>query len=100
MEAKTGKILCSTVDPRKANALGPVTVANGVVFAGSTHPKGPIYAINARSGKVMSYETGATVYGGISVSNGCIYVGHGHSLGLGSFFSYTSETSLFAFSIS
>ncbi|PON35429.1 PQQ-dependent membrane bound dehydrogenase, glucose/quinate/shikimate-related, partial [Parasponia andersonii] len=75
MEAKTGKILWSTADPSNATALGPVTVANGVVFAGSTHLKGPIYAINARSGKVTwSYETRATVYGGISVSNGCIYV--------------------------
>ena len=101
LEAKTGKILWSTADPSNATALGPVAVANGVVFAGSTHPTGSIYAIKARSGKILwSYETGATVYGGISVSNGCIYVGHGYKLGLGSFYPYTSGTSLFAFCIS
>lgn len=101
MEAKTGKILWSTADPSNSTAFGPVTVANGVVFAGSTNAKGPIYAIDARTGKIMwSYQTGASVNGGISVSNGCIYVGHGYTLGLGSFFSYTSGTSLFAFCIS
>ncbi|KAK1563712.1 hypothetical protein Q3G72_031618 [Acer saccharum] len=34
----------------------------------STHGKGPIYAMNAKTGKVLwSYNTGGTVYGGMSV---------------------------------
>ncbi|KAJ9683628.1 hypothetical protein PVL29_019270 [Vitis rotundifolia] len=66
--------------------IGPVTIVNGVLFGGSTHPTGPIYAMDARSGKILwSHNTGATVYGGISVN-------------LGSFTaSFTNGTSLFAF---
>ena len=70
-----------------------------MLFAGSTNPKGPIYAMNAETGEILwSYETGATVFGGMSVSDGCVYVGNGYSLGLGSLSaSYTAGTSLFAF---
>ncbi|KAI9153273.1 hypothetical protein LWI28_008683 [Acer negundo] len=54
-------------------------MANGVLVAGSTNGKGPIYAMNAKTGKVMwSYDTGGTVYGGMLVSNGCIYIGNGY----------------------
>ncbi|KAK1563324.1 hypothetical protein Q3G72_026015 [Acer saccharum] len=67
MDARNGRILWSTADPSNALAFGPVTLANGVLFAGSTHGKGPIYAMNAITGKVLwSYDTGGTVYGGIS----------------------------------
>ncbi|KAK4834284.1 hypothetical protein QYF36_020252 [Acer negundo] len=42
-------------------------MANGVLVAGSTNGKGPIYVMNAKTGKVMwSYDTGGTVYGGIN----------------------------------
>ena len=38
------------------------------------------------------------VYGGMSVSDGCIYVGNGYTLGLGGLNpSYTAGKSLFAF---
>ena len=96
MNANSGKIQWST-----ANA-GPVTVANHVIFAGSTHPKGPIYAINAKTGEILwSYETGATVYGGMSVSEGCVYVGNGYRSGIATLVnpSFTARTSLFAFCI-
>ncbi|KAG4922649.1 hypothetical protein JHK82_051624 [Glycine max] len=53
MEACSGKILWSTANPSNAKANGPVTVANGIVFAGSTHQKGPIYAINGETGKIV-----------------------------------------------
>ncbi|OMO55238.1 Quinonprotein alcohol dehydrogenase-like-superfamily [Corchorus olitorius] len=79
MDADSGEILWSTADPSNATATGPVTIANGVLFAGSTNNQGPIYGIDAKSGKILwSYNTGATVYGGMSVSNGCIYVGNGY----------------------
>ncbi|KAM3761671.1 hypothetical protein ACB098_01G285900 [Castanea mollissima] len=99
MNAHSGEILWSTANPSNATASGPVTVANHVLFAGSTNPKGPIYALNAKTGDILwSYETGATVFGGMSVSDGCVYVGNGYSLGLGSFSpSYTAGTSLYAF---
>ncbi|KAK9272819.1 hypothetical protein L1049_003197 [Liquidambar formosana] len=79
MDARTGEILWSTANPSNATSSGPVTVANGVLFAGSTSPQGPVYAMSAKTGKILwSYETGATVYGGVSVSNGCIHVGSGY----------------------
>ncbi|THG01785.1 hypothetical protein TEA_021511 [Camellia sinensis var. sinensis] len=101
MDANTGKILWSTGNPSNATAYGPVTVANGVLFAGSTYRTGPIYAMNAKTGKILwSRETGATVYGGVSVSHGCIYFGNGYRVSLGvTFPSFSGGTSLYAFCV-
>lgn len=98
MDAKTGKILWSTAVPDTALS-NPVTVANGVLFAGSVHPRGPIFAINAKTGEILwSHYTGATVYGGMSVSNGCVYVGNGYRVSIGVGIPiFTAGTSLFAF---
>ncbi|CAA2955112.1 Hypothetical predicted protein [Olea europaea subsp. europaea] len=94
MDPGTGRILWSTALPNNA-MTNPVTVANGVLFAGSTYKTGPVYAINAKNGKILwSYETGASVYGGMSVSEGCIYVGNGYQPPI-----FTSGTSLFAFCV-
>lgn len=80
MDPGNGRILWSTAVPFNGRT-NPVTVANGVLFAGSTYRTGPVYAINATSGQILwSYETGGSVYGGFSVSNGCVYVGHGYRL--------------------
>ena len=99
MDANSGKILWSTANPSNSTSAGPITVSNDVLFAGSTHPKGPIYAMNAKTGEILwTYETEATVYGGMSVSNRCIYVGNGYTLGLGGLNpSYTAGTSLLVF---
>ncbi|KAL1173337.1 hypothetical protein V6Z11_A05G405800 [Gossypium hirsutum] len=99
MDAKSDEILWSTADPSNSRVSGPVTIANGVLFAGSTDKQGPIYAIDAKNGRILwSYETGATVYGGMSVSNGCIYVGNGYKVNIGAFIpTYSAGTSLFAF---
>ncbi|GAB4830263.1 hypothetical protein Ancab_019903 [Ancistrocladus abbreviatus] len=101
MDASTGEIIWSMANPSNATAYGPVTVANGVVFAGSTNGKGPIYAMNAKTGKILwSYETGATIYGGVSVSRGCIYFGNGYRVSLGAVVpSFTAGKSLFAFCV-
>ncbi|KAF3444766.1 hypothetical protein FNV43_RR14459 [Rhamnella rubrinervis] len=101
MDARSGRILWSVADPGNATANGPVSVANGVVFAGSTEGKGPVYAIKAITGEILwSYKTGATVYGGVSVSNGCIYIGSGYKVNLGVIFpSLTAGNSLFAFCV-
>ncbi|KAL5833846.1 hypothetical protein ACOSQ3_017520 [Xanthoceras sorbifolium] len=37
MDARSGKTLWSIADPNKAIAFGPVTLANGVLFSGSTN---------------------------------------------------------------
>ncbi|GMJ09328.1 hypothetical protein HRI_004602100 [Hibiscus trionum] len=101
MDANSGEIVWSTADPSNSTATGPVTIANGVVFAGSTYKTGPIYAMDAGNGRILwSYETGATVYGGMSVSNGCVYVGNGYKVNIGAFIpTYSSGTSLFAFCV-
>eukprot|EP00261_Vitis_vinifera_P027368 XP_010661142.2 PREDICTED: uncharacterized protein LOC104877357 [Vitis vinifera] len=67
MDANTGETLWSTANPSNATSNGPVTIANGVLFAGSTHPTGPMYAMEAASGRILwSHNTGASVYGGAS----------------------------------
>ncbi|KAK4417682.1 Polyvinylalcohol dehydrogenase [Sesamum alatum] len=100
MDAQTGRILWSTATPHNSIS-NPVTIANGVLFAGSIYPTGPIYAINGKTGEILwSYETGGSVYGGLSVSEGCIYVGNGYAVGLGAgILGITAGTSLFAFCI-
>ncbi|XP_075484635.1 uncharacterized protein LOC142524502 [Primulina tabacum] len=99
MDANTGKILWTTADPSNDTAHGPVTIVNGVLFAGSVAPTGPVYAMDAATGAVIwSYKTGATVFGGASASYGCIYIGHGYSVGQAKFHpSWNSGKYLFAF---
>ncbi|KAK7295341.1 hypothetical protein RJT34_18248 [Clitoria ternatea] len=100
MDASNGKVLWSTANPSNSSASGPVSVANEVVFAGSTDRAGSIYAINGNSGKILwSYKTGGAVYGGMSISNGCIYVGQGYNVSLGFATNLTGGTSLFAFCV-
>lgn len=100
MNPRTGEILWSTANPSNATSPGPVSVANGVSFAGSTNQKGPIYAINTNNGEILwSYDTGATVYGGLSISNGCIYVGNGYTVSVGAVSPFNGGTSLYAFCI-
>ncbi|KAL3731720.1 hypothetical protein ACJRO7_028581 [Eucalyptus globulus] len=83
LDACSGEILWSTANPSNEIAPVPVSVANGVIFAGSVAPEGPVYAMDAETGKILSsYNSGATVYGGISISCDCIYHGNGYKLGL------------------
>jgi polyvinyl alcohol dehydrogenase (cytochrome) len=79
-------------------ALGPVTVANGVVYAPSM--SGFVYALDAHSRNVLwSYNTGASVNGGAAIVSGTVYWGSGyghfpHNSPVG-----TSNNKLFAFSL-
>ncbi|VVA20437.1 PREDICTED: polyvinylalcohol dehydrogenase [Prunus dulcis] len=62
LDADSGEILWTTANPSNDTAQAPVTVANGVVFAGSVASNGPIYAMKANTGRILwSYNTGATV---------------------------------------
>nr|GEY81516.1 PQQ-dependent membrane bound dehydrogenase, glucose/quinate/shikimate-related [Tanacetum cinerariifolium] len=100
LDANTGQILWTTADPSNDTPEGPVSLTRGVMFAGSVSPKGPLYALDARTGSVLwSYETGATIYGGASASYGCIYVGHGYTVGLAKFHNWTPGSYVFAFCI-
>lgn len=62
MEAQTGNIIWSTANLNDVTAPGPVTVANGVVFAGSTYRQGPIYAMDAKRGKCYGHMTQEVVF--------------------------------------
>ncbi|KAB2613903.1 polyvinylalcohol dehydrogenase-like [Pyrus ussuriensis x Pyrus communis] len=86
---------------KPSNYITIVSVANGVLFAGSPNPQGSIYAMDTGSGKILwSYDARATVYGGMSISNGCIYVGSGYKVNLGFINpTFTAGTSLFAFCV-
>ncbi|KAL0358052.1 UNVERIFIED_CONTAM: hypothetical protein Scaly_1490900 [Sesamum calycinum] len=101
MDANTGRILWTTANPSNETAHGPVTVVNGVLFAGSVAPSGPVYAMDAQTGAIIwSFDTGATIYGGASASYGCIYIGHGYSIGLAKFHpTWNSGKYLYAFCI-
>lgn len=101
LDANSGEILWSTANPSNETASGPVTLANGVLFAGSVAPNGPVYAMDAKTGKILwSNNTGATVFGGAAVSYGCAYIGSGYSIGLARFHpTWTTGTSLFAFCV-
>lgn len=101
LDADTGKIVWSTANPSNDTAQAPVTVANGVVFAGSVASNGPVYAMDASTGKILwSANTGSTIYGGVAASYGCIYLGNGYTVGLAKFHpTWTGGTSLFAFCV-
>ena len=79
LEAATGKILWSTPSPDvTALPVGPVSVANHVVFATARRVHGAFYALDAVSGSILwSYTRNGSVVGGFSIANGCAYVGEG-----------------------
>jgi polyvinyl alcohol dehydrogenase (cytochrome) len=79
-----------------ANVNGPLTVVNGVVFAGSMDAMGTMYALDAATGAVLwSFQSGGTVYGGPAVAGGVVYWGSGYPAGRLGF--GTSSSKLFAF---
>jgi polyvinyl alcohol dehydrogenase (cytochrome) len=77
---------------------GPVSAANGVLFAGSMDAQGTMFAIDGATGTVLwSFASGATVYGGPAIAGGVVYWGNGYPasrLGFG-----TPGGKLYAFSI-
>ncbi|KAJ8775202.1 hypothetical protein K2173_020206 [Erythroxylum novogranatense] len=102
LDVQSGGILWSICDPSNVTTSGPVIISNGVLFAGSTYKTGPIYAMNAKNGEILwSYKIGATIYGGMLGSDGCVYVGNGYKESF-EFVNpnYTAGTHLFAFCIS
>jgi polyvinyl alcohol dehydrogenase (cytochrome) len=96
MDAATGQILWQTADPLGWFDTGPVTVANGVVYAGSMDPQGHMYALDASTGAVLwSFASGGSVNGGAVVVDGTVYWGSGYSnLGLG-----TPNNKIYAFEV-
>ncbi|HWD73920.1 MAG TPA: PQQ-binding-like beta-propeller repeat protein [Solirubrobacteraceae bacterium] len=97
----TGAFNWQTPTPDGNPALGPVSVANGVMYGESMNPgNGPnMFALNAATGQVLwSYNSGASVIGGASIVDGTVYWGSGYTH-LGSFLPFTGNDKLYAFTL-
>ncbi|HEX3435396.1 MAG TPA: PQQ-binding-like beta-propeller repeat protein [Pseudacidobacterium sp.] len=81
LDVATGKILWQTADPTAAATdAGAVSVANGVMYAGSS--TGKMYALDARTGKILwNFASGGTVIDGPSIVDGAVYWGSGYRRG-------------------
>jgi polyvinyl alcohol dehydrogenase (cytochrome) len=83
LDPLTGKTIWQVADPSHnafggGNALGPVTVANGVVYAPSL--SGTVRALDAANGKTLwSYNMPFSTVGGAAVANGVVYWGTGYT---------------------
>jgi polyvinyl alcohol dehydrogenase (cytochrome) len=86
LDARTGAILWQTADPVPDGVdAGMVTIANGVVYAGSMDPLGHMYALDAVTGAILwRYASGGSVVAGPAVVKGTVYWGSGYARGLGS----------------
>jgi polyvinyl alcohol dehydrogenase (cytochrome) len=78
LDVATGKILWQTADPTSgATDRSSVSVANGVVYAGSY--AGEMYALAAATGKILwSFPSGGSVIDGPSIVDGTLYWGSGY----------------------
>ncbi len=104
LDAGTGELLWQTPDPSSsrpltgillsaqygafkgpgffAAAMGPITVANGVMYAGSMDPEGHMYAFDGATGAILwSFASGGSVMSAPSIVNGVLYWGSGYSIG-------------------
>jgi polyvinyl alcohol dehydrogenase (cytochrome) len=90
IDPATGAILWQTADPNGAMDQGAVSVANGVVYAGSmgnvygqatdsakTNPT--FFALDAATGTILwNYVSGGSVNSGAAIANGVVYWGSGY----------------------
>ena len=112
LDTATGKFLWQTATPGMCStnvsgtvqgcmALGPTSVAGGIVFAGSMDPNPAdpsMFALDARSGKVLwSFAAGSSVNAGPAIVGKSVYWGSGYGH-LGPTFG-TPNNKFFAFSI-
>lgn len=100
LDPETGAILWQVADPNGAIAIGPLTVADGVVFVSSmagsaTAPT--MLALSASTGQTLwSFAAGSSVNAGASIADGEVYWGSGYThLG---FPGFTGNDKFFAFS--
>jgi polyvinyl alcohol dehydrogenase (cytochrome) len=100
LDPATGAILWHRADPNGAVAIGPLTVADGVVYASSmagaaTAPT--MLALDAANGSTLwSFAAGSSVNAGATIVNGVVYWGSGYThLGIPG---YTGNNKFYAFS--
>jgi polyvinyl alcohol dehydrogenase (cytochrome) len=110
LDPKTGKILWQTADPQVETLAGlgvvgvwdlaPLTVANGVVYAGSMAKEmaqNQMFALDAATGEILwQFSAGSSVNAGPAVVDGTVYWGSGYSR---SGVEGSGNKKLFAFSI-
>ena len=101
LDPATGNVLWQAADPSHnlfggGNALGPVSVANGVLYVPSM--SGTMRALDAANGKTLwSFQAAGSVNTGAVVVNGVVYWGSGYAhLGIPG---WTGSTTFYAFSI-
>jgi len=78
LDVATGNILWQTADPTPGTMdTGAVSVANGVVYAGSY--SGQMYALDAVGGQILwGFASGGSVIDGPSIVDGFVYWGSGY----------------------
>jgi polyvinyl alcohol dehydrogenase (cytochrome) len=101
LDPATGRIIWQVADPNGAIDLGPVTVANGVVYAASmagAPTANTMIALNAATGSTLwSFPAGSSVIAGASIANDTVYWGSGYSnLGIPGF---TGNNKFYAFTL-
>eukprot|EP01116_Phalansterium_solitarium_P019615 TRINITY_DN554_c0_g1_i1.p1 TRINITY_DN554_c0_g1~~TRINITY_DN554_c0_g1_i1.p1 ORF type:complete len:541 (-),score=162.32 TRINITY_DN554_c0_g1_i1:301-1923(-) len=74
-----GKLLWNTANPTGAQSSGPVSLANGVVYATSKDTLGMLYALDAVNGTILfGHQLGrVSSSSGPSIVNGVVYAGAG-----------------------
>jgi len=79
----TGRLLWQIPVPGNdllATAMGPLSVANGVVFAGSMD--GFMYALDAATGQILwNHKTDGSINSAPSIVDGALYWGSGYPIG-------------------
>lgn len=94
VDPETGHVLWQVAGPNGTIDLGPVSVANGVVyvssmggafFPGSSAGKPTMFALDAINGQQLwQFTSGGSVNASPAIANGRLYWGSGYSnLGLG-----------------
>jgi polyvinyl alcohol dehydrogenase (cytochrome) len=79
LDAVTGAILWDTPDPAGSNGMGPVSGANGVIYACSLGAEGHMYAMDAASGDILwDFASGAACLGGAAIAGGQVFWGYGY----------------------
>jgi polyvinyl alcohol dehydrogenase (cytochrome) len=82
LDPATGRILWQTADPNVAGDVGPVAVANGVVFAPSIFKSGQnMFALDAATGAILwGFASGGSVVAGAVVVDDTVYWGSGYGV--------------------
>lgn len=79
LDAATGEILWQTPNPAYERGMGPISSANGVVYACSMDPQGHMFAMNAETGAILwSFASGASCLGGAAIVDGQVFWGTGY----------------------